>query len=156
MNEKCENQMNTFLMLDKNQRLPLGLTLHLLKCPECRNQVRLMTMAERIAAKPLKVSVPVSAESIKEMVHGLNLNWIKPVSMTKWVVGGILMIIFMLFFSIFVRMFGFSNENLQLAFYLVFAGFVTIYCMSFVGANMDFFIKKITGDENLKSVLKFQ
>ena len=158
MNETCEKQMNRFLMLDKNERIPLGVTLHLLKCPKCRNEGRLMTMAERIAARPLKISLPVSAESILDSISTLNPSWKiepRPVSMKKWVVGGIFMIVFMLFFNFFASFFGIRNETLQLYFYLVFLGFVIFYCMLFVGTNMDFFVKKITGDENLKSMLTF-
>ena len=146
MKKKCDEMMNTFLMLDKNERIPLGVTLHLLTCHECRNEVRLMGMAERIGASELNVRAPILAEDIKAAIMSLNPSWKiepKPVSMRKWVVGGVFMIVFMLFFNLFVRIFGFKSEMLQLAFYLVFAGFVTFYCMAFVGANMDFFIKRI-------------
>ena len=40
-NEKCEKIMDTFLALDKDERLPLSVSLHLLACPHCRSQVRL-------------------------------------------------------------------------------------------------------------------
>lgn len=155
MDKVCEQNMNAFLMLDKNERIPLRVTLHLLRCPECRSGVRLMTMAERVCAAPLKVSLPVSGESVREAVmrlgQGRRLEP-RPVSMRKWVAGGVSMIVFMLFFNLLAKLIGFQSENLQLAFYLVFAALVTSYCMAFVGANMDFFIKKMTGDDNLRAL----
>ena len=50
MSKICEERMNEFLMLDKNERIPLRVTLHLLKCAKCRSEVRLMTMAERVCS----------------------------------------------------------------------------------------------------------
>lgn len=140
----CEKHMNTYLMLDKNERLPLSLTIHLLGCKECRRQVKLLTMAERVAAEPLKIDFPFSAANITNAVKKHYFGWlpeVKPVSMTKWVVGGILMIIFMLAFGIFTR--NSQDENLILAFYLVFAGAVTAYCAFFVAINLDYFVKGI-------------
>ena len=49
--------MDRFLELDKNERLPLGVTIHLLYCKKCRTEVRLFTMAEKVCAQPLKIPV---------------------------------------------------------------------------------------------------
>ena len=143
-NEKCEKYMDEFLMLDKNAPIPLRITLHLLKCSSCRNQVRLLSIAERVAASPLKIELPLSDEKIKAAVMDTNPSWspkIKPVTMSRWVICGILMIMFMLVFAIFTH--GLRNERLLIAFYLVFAIAVCSYCALFIGTNMDFFIKKI-------------
>ncbi len=140
----CEMNMNKYLMLDKNERLPLSLTIHLLGCKECRKQIKMLTMAERVAAEPLKIDFPFSAANIANEVRKNYFNWlpeIKPVSMTKWVVGGILMVIFMLVFGIVTK--NSQDENLILAFYLVFAGAVTAYCALFVAINLDYFVKGI-------------
>ncbi|MCR5724836.1 MAG: hypothetical protein K6G80_07120 [Treponema sp.] len=121
----CERTMNRFLELDKGERLPLAVTLHLLWCRDCRTQVRLMTMAERV----------VSGRS----VHKMSLQ--KPVSLKKWIFGGVCMILFMLVFGRAADYF--ASEALWTAFALVFAAAVTAYCAIFVGCNMDFFVKKI-------------
>ena len=44
----CENFMEKFLLLDKNEILPLSMTFHLLFCEECRTIVRSFSKAEKI------------------------------------------------------------------------------------------------------------
>ena len=44
--EKCDRIMDSFLELDKNQKIPFRITWHLLTCKKCRTQVRLCTLAE--------------------------------------------------------------------------------------------------------------
>ena len=56
--------MEEFLKLDKNERIPLSLTLKLLCCKKCRNEVRLLTKAEKLASKPISVQTPINDESI--------------------------------------------------------------------------------------------
>lgn len=143
-NKKCEFYMNEFLKLDKNERLPLSLTLHLLFCKECRTTVRKFTLAEQ--ACKLSINKPVddfdpSVDSIMKAINpNYEVNDIPPLSMKRWVVSGILMIIAMLFFGITGTD---SDSQLSVSFYLVFAGIVTAYCAMFVGCNMDFFVKHI-------------
>ena len=47
MTKQCEKVMNNFLELDKNQKIPLHITAHLLFCKECRSKVRVLTLAEK-------------------------------------------------------------------------------------------------------------
>lgn len=143
----CENYMDQYLALDKDERVPLSLTIHLLICKKCRTQVRLLTMAEKIAAEPLCVPVPLTDNIITAIMKKIQPDWdpetcsTNPVSLKKWIVGGIFMILSMLVFGVFTS--ASSSEGLLVAFYLVFAGVVCSYCALFVGSNMDFFIKKI-------------
>lgn len=130
--KKCENIMEEFMMLDKNERLPLKLTLHLLACKECRTQVRYLSLAEKYAAEHLKASVEFR---------------IKPVSMSKWIVCGILMIAFMLMFGTISDKI--NNQSLTTTFYIVFGLIVTAYCAVFMGQNLDFFVKKINSKDFL-------
>ena len=131
----CEKAMDRFLELDKGERIPLQVTAHLLRCRHCRTQVRLMSLAERVAARrdcarrdcARRGGQPVSQQN--------------PVTLTGWVVGGICMIVLMLAFALVAELY--ARFALQTAFYLVFAGSVTAYCALFVGANMDFFVKKM-------------
>jgi hypothetical protein len=144
---ECERFMNEYLELDKDERVPFSLTFHLLSCKKCRTQVRLLTIAEKTAASPLQVQVPLNSSSITGIMQKINPAWdpetcsTNPVSMTKWIVGGIAMILFMLVFAVFTS--SASDQRLLVAFYLVFGGVVTSYCALFVGSNMDFFVKKI-------------
>ncbi len=125
--EKCEKTMDDFMMLDKNERLPIAITLHLLSCKKCRTQVRYLTLAEKYTGEYLRPTAELQ---------------IKPVSMAKWIVCGIVMIVFMLMFGAFSSKI--NNQNLITAFYLVFGLIVTAYCAVFMGQNLDFFVKKIT------------
>ena len=51
----CDRAFNRYLELDKNERVPLRVTLHLLACPACRTGVRRLSRAERVLAAPLAV-----------------------------------------------------------------------------------------------------
>ncbi|MCR5607246.1 MAG: hypothetical protein K6F69_10590 [Treponema sp.] len=147
---KCEEIMNTFMLLDKDEHIPLKVTAHLLCCKKCRSQVRLLTKAERITAAPLNIQTPItdkSLQNIMEKVNKLSPSWQKdtsvpnPITMKGWVVSGILMIILMLTFGLFTPR---EDSTLMIAFYLVFAAIITAYCAVFIGSNIDFFVKKIS------------
>jgi len=145
--EKCERTMNSFLELDKNERMPLSMTAHLLRCRSCRRQVHYLTLAEKIAAHPLKIASPLSDEKINSIMKEADPSWSEkflrknPVSMVRWVVCGILMVLFLMCFG-FVSKYV-NSEVLQVSFYLVFAIFIVCYSAIFVGSNLDFFVKKI-------------
>lgn len=121
----CEKMMDKFLMLDKHERIPIDVTLHLLRCKKCRSQVRYLTKAEKIASSTLKTSA----------------SRIKPVSMKKWIVCGILMMILMMSYTFSAAKF--VNETANAFFYILFGFVVTAYCAIFIAANLDFFVKKI-------------
>lgn len=146
--EKCIAVMDSFFALDKNQKIPLPVTMHLLACRKCRSQVRLLTMAEKIAAKELKQAEPLDNDillSIMKKVDPLyaeNLaESIPTVSLVKWIIAGSIMIAALLFYGIFNT--AQTSSSLTVSFYLFFAAAVTSYCALFIGSNMDFFIKMI-------------
>lgn len=144
MTAHCEQTMNDYLALDKNERVPPRITRHLLVCGHCRARVRLLTRAEHTAAHMLAAPVPLSDPAIARIMQTVAPAWseekAQPVSMRGWIFGGILMIVFMLAFRLFRG--AADNDTLLLAFYLFFALAVTAYCAIFVGTNLDFFIKK--------------
>lgn len=131
-NEICEKNMDVFLSLDKNERIPLGVTLHLLKCKKCRSQVHYLTLAERYASEPIRTN------GIKEMLENLP---VKPVSMTKWIFWGVVMILLMVNFVLFLNKI--DQKTFAIIFNIIFGILVTAYCTLFVGTNIDFFVKKI-------------
>ena len=131
-NEICEKHMDIFLALDKNERIPFGTTLHLLKCKKCRTSVHYLTLAEKYAAEPLKSEKILQRLSNKE---------VKPVSMTKWIVSGILMLLFMVIFVLFLNKL--NKTGFAIILNTIFGLILTVYCVLFVGTNIDFFIKKI-------------
>jgi len=136
-NELCEKMMDKYLSLDKNEVVPLRLTLHLLKCQKCRTEVHYLSLAEKIAAKPLKERF--TAQGLKSTVKNVIPQMKNPITMTKWVIGGIIMTLFLLIFGI-------ASKNcapeLQLLFYIFFAFVVSSYCAVFIAKNLDYFIKK--------------
>ena len=145
---KNDNEiMNEFLMLDKNERIPLSLTLRLLCSKKLRTQVRLMTKAEKIAAKPLSVQVPVTDKSIDEVLKQISPKLTdspemkNPFPLSRWIIAGLAMTFMMIFFGIITRTS--SDQIVVLPFYVLFATVFTTYCAFFVGCNMDFFVKKI-------------
>ena len=131
-NEICEKQMETFLALDKYERLPPRLTLHLLRCKKCRTQVHYLTLAERYASEPVRTTF---------RKYAFNNMQIKPVSMTKWIVAGILMILMLVTFGIFLNKI--DRTSFAIIFNVMFGVLITVYCALFVSTNIDFFVKKI-------------
>lgn len=136
--------MNTFLALDKDERLPLAVSFHLLACPECRSQVRLLTRAEHIAATALSREAGEDDRAVFAIMQKAGIgekSLPNPISLKRWVVSGIAMVLLMLSFGLFAAE---SSSELKIAFYLVFALIITTYCAMFIGSNIDFFIKKIS------------
>lgn len=140
----CNQFMDEFLVLDKNERLPLPQTFHLLTCKECRSQVRLFTLADRACSKAMKTPSNITDPSVTSILKAINPQYEvpedKPLSLSRWVISGIIMILAMLCFGISDTA---SNTQLSIYFYLVFACIVTAYSALFIGCNMDFFVKHI-------------
>lgn len=127
--EICEKIMNSYLLLDKNEVIPPKISLHLLTCQKCRTEVHYLSLAEKIAAKPLKTKL-LPEKQIKR----------KPISMTKWVLCGSIMMIFLMIFGITSKN---ADSELQVTFYIFFALAICVYCAVFIASNLDYFIKKI-------------
>lgn len=143
--EICEKTMDKFLELDKNQKIPFKITWHLLRCKECRTQVRLCTIAEKIASKPLNATLPLDNETLMSIMEKVDSKYgenkkIKKVSLVHWIVIGIFMLIALLFYGI--QTVSLNSTFFVVPFYLCFAVIVTVYCALFIGSNLDFFVKK--------------
>lgn len=140
---KCEKVMNSFFELDKGERLELVDSIHLLFCKDCRTKVRLLTKSEKLAEKTLNLPVFNSGKSLAQLIKETRPQWlkIKPVSMTRWILGGSFMLLFFIFSGHFLNKT--QNQTYLIWFYLIFSVFVSSYCAAFIGTNMDFFIKKI-------------
>ena len=142
--KNCNDVMEEYLRLDKGERIPLGLTLHLLVCKNCRKQVRLLKQAEKSA-----IPNPCSQTALDDAAILAVMNKImtesgsqkNPISLSKWIIGGILMILLFIAFSVFAK--PGSNRFLTLSTYIELAAIVTVYCVLFIRSNMDFFVKKI-------------
>lgn len=146
-NDKCEKIINSYLMLDKNEKVPFYITMHLLRCKNCRRLVKLLSMAEKATASPLSISVPLTDKSIKDTMKKIapeipEEKIENPISMKNWISSGIVMIVFMLTIIPMILKTP-ENSYLLISFCTVFGLCVTVYCIMFVISNMDFFIKKM-------------
>lgn len=144
---RCDATMNSYLQLDKNEHVPLALTLHLLTCKKCRRMVKLLSLAEKAYAAPLQIEVPLTDSTLESVMQKvapeISADKLKnPISMLNWIVGGIVMIVFM-FTLIPILTATPQTKNLLLAFCIVFACCVTAYCAMFIASNIDFFVKRI-------------
>jgi len=142
--KKCQKTMDDFFSLDKNERLPFIDSIHLLTCRECRTKVRLLTKAQKIIGKPLSMPLPLSDAGLNAVIENKSPEWLKnlkPVSMFNWVFSGLLMIVLFVCSGFFIEKI--QNDFYMTIFYLIVGGVVSVYGAAFIGANLDFFIKKI-------------
>jgi hypothetical protein len=151
--ENCEAVMDKFLMKDKNELLPLSVILHVIRCKECRTTIRRMTLAEKNASRSLFEAVSddnPTLNAVMQKISAMELSSgrnAKPVSFGGWIVAGVIMIIAMMFFGFYTSP-RTTSSLLIIAFYLIFAIAVVVYCIAFVTSNLDFFIKKISFRKN--------
>lgn len=147
--KNCEQFMDQYLMLDKGEILPFKLSLHLLACRECRKEIRTLTKAQKLAGKPLKITVPSTDKSITKAMQSIDINYDSSkvhVPLFQWIIAGVIMIVAFFLFGLLTNT---PTHEVNAIYYLLFAGSITAYCMLFVGTNLDFFIKKI----DIKGVL---
>ncbi len=144
----CDKTINSFLELDKDESLGFKTTLHLLTCKKCRTVVRLYTLAQRSSSRPLYKAEESQSNAIHQIVQKANpslellkSSQIKPVSMTRWLISGLMLVVTIFIFSLLNETI--SNSRLQVTIYLCFSAFICAFCAFFIGSNLDFFIKKI-------------
>ena len=147
MNDKCEDFMNQYLMLDKGERVPLKLSLHLLCCKKCWEKIKLLKLAEKaIIPPPLNIEAPVTDASIQKIISQIHVQqkdrFYKPLPFAGWIIGGLLMIA--LLFSSLLSMQDIQNRSLSIWYALTIAGCVTVYSAVFVCSHIDLFIKKLS------------
>ncbi|MCR5613107.1 hypothetical protein [Treponema sp.] len=142
--DECSKIMDTYLELDKGERIPWKVTLHLLTCSKCRKQVKMLKAAEKIARSPIEIPVPIDDSSILAVMSKINpdyQNYKNPISIAKWIIAGVVMILFMLTFGL--SSYQKADKAIMISFYILFACVVTAYCAMFVGTNIDYFVKLI-------------
>lgn len=136
--------MEKYLGLDKGERVPLLMTLHLLVCKNCRSEVRFLNKAESVATKSVSEEVLVNDDSIAAVmkkIYASDESMENPLSLSKWIFGGIAMLLLFVVFAIFTRKIG--SSTLKICLYIEFALMITIYCAVFTRCNIDFFVKLI-------------
>lgn len=145
--KKCEEIMNSYLLLDKDERVPLKLFMHLVFCRKCRQQIKMLSYAEKQISAPLNIQTPITDASIKNVMLKIAPEVYekmiqKPISISGWIVGGVVMIA-LLFFSVFVTK-NMHSESISLVYGLLIAALVTGYCALFICSHVDIFVKKIS------------
>lgn len=155
---KCAVAFERYLALDKHQRVPLTLTLHLLMCPVCRAAVRQVSRAESMLSQPLATTSPkatlqhdpvLSAAMEKIALAGLAYPVKEPVakrvSLIRWFVVGVLLaggFAVLPFSASGVLMTEQFGTALVVPFYILCGCAVTAYGGLFIGTNIDLFIKR--------------
>ena len=76
-NKNCEEIMNSYLLLDKDEKVPLKIFLHLFFCRKCRHQIKMLSYAEKQIAAPLNIQTPITDDSIKNvmLIKGGKILW---------------------------------------------------------------------------------
>jgi hypothetical protein len=153
----CEKAFNEYLSLDKDERIPLSVTLHLLVCPVCRTGVRKLTRAEKVLAAPLvpvlakdSVSDPVVAAAMARIVSsGLVYQPVQDeecqITLVRWFIAGVALaagFAVIPFTSVGEWSKFVFGTSFSVPFYLLCGIAVAVYGGLFIGTNIDFFVKK--------------
>lgn len=139
--KNCSEVMDGFLKLDRNERIPLWITKHLLICSECRTNVRLFTQAEKILSRRTGGENPFTYAALSDVKEKLypGSTKEKKVPIFYWLAIGIVLVVCMILLALFAGKYFPELQSLG----CIFAALViTTYCMLFIGMNMDFFVKQ--------------
>lgn len=147
MQTKCEQIMNEYLALDKNQRVPLKISKHLLTCEHCRSKIKLIATAEKQISAPLKVEANKTDSSIEAVMSEINKIEMEKIRKHQlpviwWVIFGLIMIVLLVGATQYIR--GFNNNYITSTYALLLAGCIIGYTAVFVYSHIDAFVKKIS------------
>ena len=140
MKYDCDYYMNRYLSLDKGERLPYQLTLHIMKCPACQKEIKNFAHAEKIASEPLKLPVDADLDAVRKVVAQIDSGQkIKKhrVSIGSWIFFGIFLIL-----TIFIGTSALKSKALLFVFYSSIAVAIVVYSSAFFAYNLDYFIKR--------------
>ncbi len=140
--------MENYLSLDKGERIPLEVTLHLLMCKRCRNEVRLLRKAEKAAAAKTGSQVSLDDPAILAVMSRIPAAASKknPISFSKWIIWGVIMFAALIVSALSVK--ANTDHRLTIYTYIELAALITVYCSLFIKSNMDFFVKVINTKVN--------
>ncbi len=145
--------MEQYLKLDKGEHVPFSLSLNLLTDKKCRKDIKALVRAEKLAAKPLNIPVPLEDDTIENVIRQIDPQYKSKsykVSVNGWLASFIIILACLLApMKIFLPSWFSQTEFLLYAF--LFAAVVIIYCAFFIWSNMDFFTKKIDSGHLLKN-----
>lgn len=142
MKINCEECMNTYLSLDKGEKIPKSVTRHLLTCPKCREEIKAISRAEKIAAGPLTINSPVNTQSLTDSLRKIDPDYVpkqKKLSLVAWILYAVAFLVAILVFCSLFTQFSVLTFNFSFAF----AVCIIVYITIMVYTNMDIFVKKI-------------
>jgi hypothetical protein len=140
--------MDIYMALDKNQHVPLLVTWHFLTCKTCRRNVSLLKKIETFSSEQYKGPVSYSEKTLALIMKQIDPSFVAEekntmphVSMTKWIISGLFIVVAMIFFGVFAI--PESRQGMYAVATSIFAIVFTLYCGFFVASNLDYFIKQI-------------
>lgn len=155
---KCAVAFERYLALDKHQRVPLPLTLHLFVCPVCRAAVRQVSRAESLLSRPYAATSPKASLqhdpvlcAAMEKIAAAGLAYpvqapvAKRVSLFRWFIVGVLLVGGFAVLPVTasgVMMTEQFGTALVVPFYILCGCAVTAYGGLFIGTNIDLFVKR--------------
>lgn len=150
---KCNELMEEYLHIERYERLPLHMVLHLLHCKKCRDNVRNMTLAMHFSSNKVMQRAsktnPLYLKTMQQIRLTKNEKSIKSSNFSififsLWgVIGTAMLAIFLIIPSTkigikFMQVFG-SHFTLQFLFTIV--SFLTICTIIFIANNLKLFVK---------------
>ena len=146
MKKICENYLEQFYSLDKQERIPLGLSVHLLFCRECRSIVRNLTKAEKILGEKSTQPSSENSQTISSVLKGIkssNLDYHghheEKISLRKWAVSGSILLLCTVLMILLMVIDG--EKTVFVTGTISLSAIMCIWCGLFVGNNMDYFVK---------------
>lgn len=157
-NVNCSKAFDHYIALDKHERVPFPVMVHLVFCPVCRAAVRQMAAAETLLLRPLSVQStksnlsddPVLSAALDKiaaagLAYPVRDPVAKRVSLLRWFLAGILLaggFALFPFTSSGIWMQAEFGKALVVPFYILCGCAVTAYGGLFVGTNIDLFVKR--------------
>lgn len=141
-----DEYMEKYLSLDKNERVPFNLARHLFFSRKCRKQIKLLKKAEKLAAKPLKLQVPLTDSSIQAVIAKVFPQTEKKrvrrqVPFLAWFICGAIMLA--LFCAPTLLRDQMQSNRLSYFYSITFSAYIVGFGLAFIMDNIDFFIKRI-------------
>lgn len=152
-NEKCENNMEQYLSLDKNERVPFKISMHLISCKKCRTQIKMLKTAEKVCKHSIIIATPINDSTIENIMQKVSPETYKTLSqknssLHKWIIGSLIIPVMMFIPAIFTTS-AMNIDLLSLFYALLLAIYIASYCCVFALGNVDLFVKKISAKVKL-------
>ena len=133
--------MEEYLSLDKGQHVPLHVTLHLLGCPRCRAEVRMLSRAERLSSRQLAAPSPLEDNAISTVLQRIEPSGKEhSVTLLPWLITGIVLTLALV--AVHVIFYGRAGGILSFCLNAATAVIISSYIAICIGANLDLFIKR--------------